>query len=101
MKERFVAQAPAQAIENAPKGARLYLARPKDARNGRAIGNEDDVIATLEEYGFTAVYPEKYTIFEQAALFAQADVIVAPHGAAMTSIVKSTKPSLFALSTEL
>jgi capsular polysaccharide biosynthesis protein len=64
----------------------LYLARAKDARNGRSIGNEAQMIEFLENRGYLAVYPENYSITEQAALFAQAESIIAAHGAGLTNI---------------
>ncbi len=69
------------------KAKKIYLARPKDARNGRGIPNEPQLIEHLEKRGFVAVKPEEYSISEQAEIFAQADVLIAAHGAALTSIV--------------
>jgi capsular polysaccharide biosynthesis protein len=49
--------------------------------------NEDDVRALLEPAGFETVFMEGRSVAEQAELFAAADVIVAPHGAAMANLV--------------
>ena len=74
----------AQSPINAKK---IYLARSNDARNGRGIPNEPELIEHLERRGFVAIRPELYSVSQQAEIFAQADVIVAGHGAAFTSIV--------------
>lgn len=66
---------------------KLYIARAKDARNGRAISNEEDVIRHLEARGFVTVWPENYSVQQQAALFRQADFVLASHGAGLTNIV--------------
>lgn len=41
----------------------------------------------LAEYGFERVELEDLTIPEQAALFADADAVVAPHGAGLANLV--------------
>lgn len=69
------------------KAKKLYLARPQDARNGRPMPNEPELIEHLERRGFTAIRPEHFSVSEQAEIFAQADVVIAAHGAALTSIV--------------
>jgi capsular polysaccharide biosynthesis protein len=66
---------------------KIYLARATDARNGRGIPNEPELIAHLEQRGFVAIFPERYSVTEQAAIFAQADVVIAAHGAGLTNIV--------------
>lgn len=70
-----------------PAGRKLYIARSSNARNGRAINNEDQFIDLLEKYGFESVLPEKLSLTEQAQLFASADVVVASHGAGLTNSV--------------
>lgn len=87
LRRHFLDTAPAAAVAGAPKHKKLYLSRAPNARNGRSIGNEAELIAFLESQGFVTVYPENYSIFEQAAMFAHADTIVAAHGAGLTNIV--------------
>jgi hypothetical protein len=67
---------------------RIYVGRGDGAR--RALLNEDDVLRTLEPYGFEIVTMDGRSIGEQAAMFASAAVIVAPHGAALSNLVFST-----------
>ncbi len=86
LQDAFINNAPEGARDELPSLSKLYLSRATNARNGRSIGNESELIAFLEARGFTTVYPENYTVFEQAGLFAAADVIVAAHGAGLTNI---------------
>jgi hypothetical protein len=66
------------------RSRRLYVRRgvPK-----RAVLNEDEVLAVLAPYGFEVVTMEGRSINEQAAMFASAAVVVAPHGAALANLV--------------
>lgn len=64
---------------------RLYLSRAD--RGARGILNEADLLALLARYGFEAVNPGALSIPEQAALFAQAEMVVGPHGAALTNML--------------
>jgi Glycosyltransferase 61 len=65
--------------------ARLYIGR--DDASGRRVVNEGEVVATLERYGFEATTMANRSMREQAALFASAEVIVAPHGGALANLV--------------
>jgi capsular polysaccharide biosynthesis protein len=64
--------------------AYLYLSRRKSRR---PVANEDDVMASLESLGFSAYLPEDYSFGDQARLFSQARVIVAPSGAALGNLI--------------
>src|SRR5205823_4103252 len=55
--------------------------------SARQVLNEDDVLAVVESAGFEALFLEGRAVREQAALFAGADVVVAPHGAALANLV--------------
>jgi len=68
-------------------GSRLYFARAANARNGRAIDNEREMMERLFARGFTVLYPEHYSVSEQADLCATAEVVMAAHGASLTNIV--------------
>ena len=63
----------------------LFVSR-KDAKTAR-IANEDAVFAALEPLGFVRVTGGGMTVARQAALFAEAAVIVGVHGAGMANIV--------------
>lgn len=64
---------------------RLYISRA--SASGRHVLNEREVIACLSEFGFDIVIPDLIDVADQAAIFASADVIIAPHGAALANIV--------------
>jgi capsular polysaccharide biosynthesis protein len=52
---------------------------------------------SLARYGFIAVRPETMTIRDQVELFQRAEVIVAPHGAALGGIVFSPQAKMLVL----
>jgi tetratricopeptide (TPR) repeat protein len=66
-------------------GDRVYITR-QHTKNRRII-NESAVIEFLQTLGFESVALETLSVQEQAALFARAAVIVAPHGGGLTNTV--------------
>lgn len=64
---------------------RLYVDRT--ASKNRHLINEPALIAALAKIGFVAVRLESLALSVQIALFAHADIIVAPHGAGLTNIL--------------
>ncbi|NET56918.1 MAG: tetratricopeptide repeat protein, partial [Symploca sp. SIO2E6] len=64
---------------------RLYISRQSVAN--RLVINEKEVISFLEQFGFTSVSLESMSVRQQAALLAQAQVVVAPHGSGLTNTV--------------
>ncbi|MEB3343440.1 tetratricopeptide repeat protein [Okeania sp.] len=64
---------------------RIYISR-KDS-DVRRLVNEDRVIEFLSTLGFQTVVLSSTSVAEQVSLFANAKVIVAVHGAALTNIV--------------
>ena len=66
-------------------GRRLYVGRGSSSR--RRLLNEPDLMVTLASLGFQCLQdPAAISFAEQRCLFAEADVIVAPHGAALTNL---------------
>jgi len=65
--------------------SRLYISRA-DAP-ARKISNEREVEATLAPLGFITIRLSELSVNEQAKLFAQADIIIAGHGAGLSNIV--------------
>ncbi|MGG6296087.1 tetratricopeptide repeat protein [Leptolyngbya sp. AN02str] len=63
---------------------RLYISRSKTSN--RRVVNEPELLQILKEFGFTEMTLESLSISEQAMLFANADVIVAPHGSGLTNL---------------
>lgn len=65
-----------------PSGpTRLFLARGNDRRPY----NQDELLSIAEAHGFEAVYPELLSFREQVALFAGAQFIMGPSGAAFAN----------------
>ncbi len=64
---------------------RLYISRSR--AHHRRLLNEAALLERLQALGFVAVELESMPLAEQIALFAQAQVIVAPHGGGLTNII--------------
>ncbi len=64
---------------------RLYIDRR--GSDQRPLANEEELIAALLPRGFVPVRLETLPLADQIALFAHADMIVAPHGAGLTNLV--------------
>ncbi|NER04122.1 MAG: tetratricopeptide repeat protein, partial [Okeania sp. SIO3C4] len=67
---------------------RIYVSRNK-AKYRRVI-NEAKLIDLLSQYGFVTIELETLSVVEQVALFANAKVIVSPHGSGLTNIMFCT-----------
>lgn len=63
---------------------RLYLSRA--GAPTRQLLNEAELLPILCDRGFEPVLLESLSVSQQAQLFAQAEVIVAPHGASLTNL---------------
>lgn len=74
----------AGALAGAPGPRLLYVSRA-DATRRRVVG-EEALIDALARLGFVAVTLEGRDLDAQRRLFHDADVIVAPHGAALTNL---------------
>lgn len=66
-------------------GERLYISREKAGR--RRVTNEAELWQQLEPRGFTRIFLEDLSWKDQINAFAQAKVIVAPHGAGLANLV--------------
>ncbi|HEY9700544.1 MAG TPA: glycosyltransferase 61 family protein [Trichocoleus sp.] len=66
-------------------GRRLYVSRHLTAN--RRIINEAEIIDFLSELGFQIVTLESLSVLEQAALLADAKVVISPHGGGLTNLV--------------
>jgi hypothetical protein len=71
-------------VERIP-GKHLLLTRGP-GKNNRSVTNEPEVLALLEPWGFTPFDPGAVSVAEQIRTFAEADIIVAPHGASLANI---------------
>lgn len=72
-------------VDTSNFSSRVYISR-NDAESRRVV-NEDEVISLLNEYSFESYLLTKLQFEEVVALFAQADCIVAPHGAGLTDVI--------------
>ena len=64
---------------------RLYIVRGNGPR--RRIVNEPAVVKLLEAHRFRSVDPGALSVAQQAALFADAGIVVGAHGAALTNAI--------------
>lgn len=77
----------AYGIKLGSPGRRIYVSRK--AAIYRRIANEAEVEAVLREFGFETHQLEDYSLRDQVALFADAEIVVSPHGAALTNMMFS------------
>lgn len=64
---------------------KLYISRSKETH--RKLINEREVEDFLEKEGFETIFPQQYTVKEQARLFSSAEFVVAPHGAGLSNLL--------------
>ena len=77
---------------NSASGKLLYLSRSDPAAYWkRSISNEAELLAMLLPMGFEILTPGQISFREQAELFAQARMIVAPHGSAFMNLIFAPK----------
>ncbi len=88
-----VAEEDCETIDNTSN--RIYISREDAPR--RQVCNENEVMNTLDKYGFEKYTLSDQTIAENISLFSQADVIVGPHGAGLTDIIYSDDATIIEL----
>ncbi|MDJ0518128.1 MAG: tetratricopeptide repeat protein [Trichodesmium sp. MO_231.B1] len=64
---------------------KIYISRNK--AKYRKVINEETVVDLLSQYGFITIELETLSVLEQITLFANAKVIVSPHGSGLTNII--------------
>ena len=67
------------------KGGKIYIGRGKSKR--RRIPEESRIIDWLKTQGFEIIDSGEMSVKDQAAAFAQSELIVAPHGGALTNLL--------------
>ncbi|MCF3576346.1 glycosyltransferase 61 family protein [Planktothrix agardhii] len=72
-------------ITSSPNIKRIYITR--NAAKSRRILNEDELLRVLQPWGFHSIKLESMSVIEQAGLFSQAEIIIAPHGSGLTNLV--------------
>ena len=66
---------------------KIFVARDPEKSVGRRIGNYEEVVEAFRKRGFSIVFPEDFTVAQQAVMFSSAQVIAAPHGAGLANIL--------------
>jgi Glycosyltransferase 61 len=66
---------------------RLYVTRGKAAANARRLNNEADLMNCLRKHGFDFFDPQEHSLADQIDKFRQAEIVLAPHGAALTNLI--------------
>lgn len=73
-------------------GTRLYISR--SGAPTRDVVNESELQPIFDEYGFDVIHPETWSLDEQVATFANADVIAGPHGGGLTNAMYASDPTV-------
>ncbi|MBL1210489.1 glycosyltransferase 61 family protein [Geminocystis sp. GBBB08] len=63
----------------------LYISRSKSSN--RRLINEQEVITILQKYDFDVVNLELLSVKQQAELLSQAEIVISPHGSALSNLV--------------
>lgn len=74
-----------QNIANNDVYKKIYIKRG-DVKH-RKVVNETEILNYLEKLGFIALVMDGRTVQEQADIFSNANVIIAPHGSALTNLL--------------
>jgi capsular polysaccharide biosynthesis protein len=81
--------------EPSTTGNNVYVSRANAIE--RRVVNEDEVMDVLSQFGFSRYLLEERSVAENASLFANADIVVGPHGAGLTDIIFSSDATLVEL----
>lgn len=82
LREKFLT--PEQYIPNKGRD-RIYISRAH--AKFRKVKNEDEIMHLLAQFGFKLVVLDSMSVSDQAQLFSNAEIIAAPHGAALYNLV--------------
>jgi capsular polysaccharide biosynthesis protein len=74
---------------------RLFVSR-RDAR-WRTVVNEDEVMGMLEPLGFEGLVASSLPLTEQLTRFAEAEIVVGPHGGALTGLLAARDATVIEL----
>ena len=95
VREKMLAALPPAAGDGPGFSPRVFISRRKAL--ARCITNEDEVMRILAPLGFAAYALETMSFADQVRLFAQAEFIVAPHGAGLMNLAFAAKPGVVEL----
>jgi len=89
IKELFQAKTDiSQQVRQVTASTKIYLSRQHQVR--RRILNGDEVEMSLKSRGYQVIHPETLAFDQVASIISEADVIVAPNGAALCNILFSS-----------
>lgn len=74
---------------------RLYVSRADAA--DRRVCNESELVDALDDYGFERIIPGNHTVIEQVRQFADAEIVLGPHGAGLTNLIFTADAALIEL----
>ncbi len=72
--------------------SRIYVSRHN--ANVRQVANDQDVRAVLESFDIVPYALETLSVSKQIELFANAELVVSPHGAGLANLVYGTDPTV-------
>jgi hypothetical protein len=75
---------------------RIYIRRDP-SKGPRYVANEAELISLIDHLGFEVVEPESMPLRSQATLFAEAEMVLAPHGAGLANTVFCRDAHIFEL----
>ena len=80
-----------------PNGSspRIYISRKNATK--RQISNEEQVVEALESRGVQSYQLEELSVREQVQLFAEAELVIGPHGAGFANTIYSEDPVIIEL----
>lgn len=87
VRERIIGNIDSYAVSKVPLSPNIFLSRRKT--KARRILNEEEVIKNLAKMDFVPYVLEDIDWQDQVKIFAQAKIIVAPHGAGLTNMIFS------------
>jgi hypothetical protein len=77
------------------KDRRLYISRQEaspEYTSTRKVVNYDEMLSTLHDFGFESYILEELPFEKQVRLFAEADVVMGPHGAGLVNMIFANEP---------
>lgn len=95
LRQRMLSNLSAATSATLSLSPKIFISRRKALC--RRVLNEDEVREALIPLGFVSYTLEEMSFSDQVRLFAQSEVIVAPHGAGLTNIIFSQNPIIIEL----